>query len=303
MRIKFGTRLYYGQRLNLAGHICKTIMNPKPIDREGLIGRFPKRASDSHKGMFGKLLVIGGASGMTGAALLAARAALKIGAGCVHVGLLAEEAPTVDFVQPELMLHRAASAMPDADTIAIGCGMGNSPAAQRLLQDALSGDARLVIDADALNLLAAHRDLQNLLAARTGAALLTPHPAEAARLLCCTTTDIQKDRGASVQRLAETFACPVVLKGANSLCATRGGIYANGTGNPGMSAPGMGDVLTGIVAALIAQGLGMDDALLLGVHLHGAAGDEMAKSGIRLGMTASEVTDRARALLNLWTSQ
>lgn len=278
-------------------------MKPKLIDRDRLVERVPRRAADSHKGMFGTVLVVGGASGMAGAALLAARAALKTGAGCVHAMLLTDNAPCVDFVQPELMLHKASSPLPAADVIAIGCGLGNSELACELLQDALNSTAALVIDADALNLLAKHIELQNLLISRSVAAVLTPHPAEAARLLRCTTAQIQQDRMLSARRLFDLFGRPVVLKGAGSLCATRDGIYLNDTGNPGMSAPGMGDVLTGIVAALIAQNMSEADALLLGVHLHGAAGDELARLGTAIGMTATELTDQARRLLNLWLSE
>ena len=291
-----------------------------------------KRPKDSHKGMFGTVAVIGGASGMVGAALLAGRAALKTGAGCVHVGLLADNAPSVDSVQPELMLHSASDIMSSAPfvlspsppfalslskertglraglsmgdpVLAVGCGLGTSLAARNLLETALQSNASLVLDADALNLLAAHPDLQSLLTARKTPTVLTPHPGEAARLLSSTTADIQKDRITSVQRLAKVFACSVVLKGAYSLCSTNDGLFVNETGNPGMSAPGMGDVLTGMIAAFLAQGLRADHALLLAVHLHGAAGDEMARLGISVGMTASELTDQARLILNRWVSR
>jgi len=261
----------------------------------------PKRPHDSHKGLFGTVVVIGGAEGMIGAALLAARAALKLGAGCVHAGLLAANAPAVDVLQPELMLHSAAAALqlPDVSVLVVGCGMGSDPAAQSLLHAALQSPAALVLDADALNLISTHADLRDLAVARKGPTVLTPHPGEAARLLACSTAEIQKDRIAAIQKLAKMFACSVVLKGADSLCATRDGLFVNMTGNPGMSGPGMGDVLAGMIAALIAQGLTADDALLLAVHLHGAAGDELAKQNA-IGMTATELTDQARLLLNKW---
>ncbi len=263
------------------------------------------RPRDSHKGMFGTVLVIGGTCGMAGAALLAGRAALKLGAGCVHVGLLAEAAPSVDMLQPELMLHRVLNVphLPKAGVIAIGCGMGTSNSAQKLLADVLRLDSALVLDADALTLLARHADLQADLRARKGCAVITPHPGEAARLLGISTPEVQKARIQSAQVLAQKLNCAVALKGADTICVTRSGnTFLNATGNPGMSAPGMGDVLTGIVAALIAQGLDADQALLLAVHLHGAAGDALAEHGIATGMTASEVTEWARWLLNQWTS-
>jgi hydroxyethylthiazole kinase-like uncharacterized protein yjeF len=288
--------------LNLAVPISKATMNPQIITQSLVASYLPERPADSHKGMFGTVAVIGGASGMVGAALLAARAALKLGAGCVHVGLLADDAPSVDLVQPELMLHSATDALqlPGITVLAIGCGIGTSPAAKKAVHDALQHNAALVIDADALNLLANHADLQDILTTRKAATVLTPHPGEAARLLGCNGTEIQNGRIAAVHQLAEKFGCAVVLKGANSLCATNNGLFINATGNPGMSGPGMGDVLTGMIAAFIAQGLSADHALLLAVHLHGAAGDEMARLGIAVGMTASELTDQARTRLNQW---
>lgn len=284
-------------------------MNPKVIEQSQIAKMLPKRPRDSHKGLFGTVAVIGGASGMTGAALLAGRAALKLGAGCVHVVLLADNAPSVDLLQPELMLHsarRCDESPPynffNADVIAMGCGMGRDSLAKQYLTDALHSTASLVLDADALNLIAAHPDLRDLAVARKAATVLTPHPGEAARLLGCSTAEIQVDRVAAIQKLAKMFACSIVLKGADSLCATRRGLFVNKTGNPGMSGPGMGDVLTGMIAALIAQGLSVDDALLLAVHLHGAAGDELAKQ-TAVGMTATELTDQARDLLNQWISE
>ncbi len=278
-------------------------LTPEPIVQDRVIANFPKRPRDSHKGMFGSVAVIGGAPGMIGAALLAARAALKLGAGCVHVGLLADNAPGVDPLQPELMLHSAADALrlPGVDVLAIGCGLGRDMAAQKLLHDALNCDAALVLDADALNILALRPDLCALLLSRKAATVLTPHPGEAARLLACEIGEVQADRVAAVQQLAQKFACSVVLKGASSLCATRDGrLFVNQTGNPGMSAAGMGDVLTGMIAAFIAQGMAADDALLLAVHLHGAAGDALAEQQATIGMTATEVTEWARWLLNQW---
>lgn len=276
-------------------------MIPQTIEQSQVARLLPKRPLDSHKGMFGTVVVIGGASGMTGAALLAARSALKLGAGCVHAVLLADDAPSVDFVQPELMLHNSHALLPNATVLLAGCGMGTDRRAQKLLTEALQSAAALVLDADALNLIAAHIELRNLAVARKNPTVLTPHPGEAARLLSCSTKQIQDDRIAAVQQMSNTFACSVVLKGADSLCATRCGLFVNHTGNPGMSAPGMGDVLAGMIASFIAQGLNADDALLLAVHLHGAAGDELAKQRA-IGMTATEVTDQARSLLNQWGS-
>ena len=280
----------------------------KPVAALGqkqVMANFPKRPHDSHKGLFGTVAVIGGANGMVGAALMAARAALRLGAGCVHVGLLAENAPAIDFIQPELMLHSASDALrlPDVDVYAVGCGLGTSIDAQKLLYQVLKRKAVVVLDADALNLLAKHHDLRDDLRNRKLSAVLTPHPGEAARLLACSTKQIQSDRVAAARQLVQQFACSVVLKGADSLCATRDGkLLANNTGNPGMSSAGMGDVLTGMIAAFVAQGMTADNAMQLAVHLHGAAGDALAEQHAGIGMTATEVSEWARYLLNKWLS-
>lgn len=264
------------------------------------------RPSDSHKGMFGTVAIIGGDRGMLGAPLLAARAALKLGAGCVHAGLLAEGAPLVDAVQPELMLHNAPDALKihGLDVLAVGCGLGTSIAAQKLLLDAIKLEVPLVLDADALNLLARHADLQEDIRARSAATVITPHPGEAARLLRLSTEHVQAAREEAAYQLMERLHCTVVLKGANSICVTRDGkAWLNRTGNPGMSSAGMGDALTGMIAALIAQGLSADEAVLLAVHLHGAAGDALAQQQAAIGMTATEVIEWSRWLLNNWIAQ
>ena len=280
------------------------------------------RPRDSHKGRFGTVAVIGGDTGMIGASLLAGRAALKLGAGCVHLGLLADNAPGVDMQQAELMVHRAEELLhtfplptPLPRTgegenvkntinplvVAIGCGMGHSLRAQKILHDALKLEVALVLDADALNILAKRPDLRSLLTTRKAPSIITPHPGEAARLLGIGTEEVQSARAETAQELARRMQCSVVLKGAGSLCVMADGkIWLNKTGNPGMSGPGMGDVLSGMIAAFIAQGLSTDNALLLAVHLHGAAGDALAQQQASIGMTASEVTEWSRWLLNQW---
>ena len=275
-----------------------------PVITQKQVATFLKpRPRNSHKGMFGTVMVIGGASGMVGAPLLAARAALKLGAGCVHAGLLADNAPAVDIVQPELMLHSASDALrlPNVDVLGVGCGMGTSVTAQKILYEALKTNTALVLDADALNLLSRRPDLQDDLRARKAATVITPHPGEAAKLLGISAAKVQAARTETAQQLTEKLRCAVVLKGADSVCVARDGkMYLNKTGNPGMSGPGMGDVLTGMIAAFIAQGLDADQALLLAVHLHGAAGDALTQQGVAIGMTATDVTEWARWLLNQW---
>jgi hydroxyethylthiazole kinase-like uncharacterized protein yjeF len=260
------------------------------------------RPKDSHKGMFGTVTVIGGANGMVGAALLAGRAALKLGAGCVHVGLLADNAPAVDIQTAELMLHSASAALKSKpDVLVLGCGLGQSLAAQKVLYDALLLDVPTVWDADTLNIIALRPDLRSMLHARKAPSVFTPHPGEAARLLACGMEDVQADRSGAAVELTRKLNGSVVLKGAGSLCATRDGkLYLNKTGNPGMSSAGMGDVLSGMIAAFIAQGLSADEALLLGVYLHGAAGDALAQQQATIGMSATEVTEWARWLINQW---
>ena len=275
------------------------VVRPAPITRKQVASFLKPRPKDSHKGLFGTVTVIGGGTGMVGAALLAGRAALKMGAGCVHVGMLADNAPVVDVTQPELMLHTAADALKSTkpNVLVVGCGLGKSLPAQKLLYDALLPDVALVLDADALNIIAMRPDLRGMLHTRKAPTVFTPHPGEAAHLLACSTEEVQKDRAAAVRELARRLGGSVVLKGAGSLCVTSDGkLHINHTGNPGMSSAGMGDVLSGIIASLIAQGLSVDEALLLGVHLHGAAGDELAHQQATIGMSATEVIEWARWL-------
>lgn len=261
----------------------------------------PRRAN-SHKGSYGTAGIIGGASGMTGAALLAGRAALKLGAGRTLVGCVAAEAPGVDPGQPELMLRAAQEllTLDDLSVLAVGPGLGQSDRARALLAAALGRGVPLLLDADALNLVAGDPGAEAALRGRSEAAVLTPHPAEAARLLGIGTADVQRDRVSSACRIAERYGAWVVLKGAGSICATPDGHwFVNTSGNAGMASAGMGDVLTGIVLALMAQGTHPLLALLAGVHLHGLAADRLCEAvGGPVGLTATEVIDAARAVLN-----
>jgi hydroxyethylthiazole kinase-like uncharacterized protein yjeF len=271
------------------------------IAREVLSALLPRRLN-THKGDYGSVGIIGGASGMIGAALLAGRAALKLGAGRVYVGLTARDAPGADPAQPELML-RTSVEIPELDhlsCLAVGPGLGQTREAHALLTRALGSRLPLVLDADALNLLAQESALRAALLFRTAATLLTPHPAEAARLLGTSTAAVQENRVAAALRLAELHRSEVVLKGAGSICASPDGRWAvNSSGNPGMAAAGMGDVLTGMLAALLAQRVEPQAAMECGVYLHGAAADALVHSGIGpVGLTASEVIDAARGLVN-----
>lgn len=277
----------------------------KVLTRSEFSAQLRPRLRNTHKGSFGNAGIVGGAPGMLGAALLAGRAAQKLGAGRVFVGLLDDNAPGVDTAQPELMLRPPAGVLAGAlDALLCGPGLGDSAAARSLLAQALALPVPLLLDADALNAIAADKTLQAALAARSAPSLLTPHPAEAARLLGSTVAAVQADRVAAAQELARRHRAGVVLKGCGSVIAFADGRwFINASGNPGMASAGMGDVLAGIVVALLAQGWAADASLLAGVHLHGAAADELAAAGIGpIGLTAGETIDAARRLLNAWSA-
>jgi hydroxyethylthiazole kinase-like uncharacterized protein yjeF len=238
---------------------------------------------------------------MVGAAMLAGRSALHLGAGKVWVGLTASHPPAVDWMQPELMMRGAESVLDDrADALIVGPGIGTSARARELVAKALALRVPLVVDADALNLIAADADLAQAVAGRNAATALTPHPAEAARLLASTTQAVQSDRLAAALDLAAKFHAGIVLKGAGSVLAFSGGAWAiNATGNAGLASGGTGDVLSGMLGALLAQGLPLDDALKIAVCLHGAAADALIAEGTGpLGLAASELPSAARRLLN-----
>jgi len=262
------------------------------------------RPRNSHKALFGSVGIIGGASGMSGAALLAARAALKLGAGRVYVGLLDSNAASLDPQQAELMLRKVDDVFDigHLSCLVVGPGLGQSPMALQCLTRAIETKLPLVLDADALNLLAQDATLQTQLSQRPAPTLITPHAAEAARLLGTDTATVSQQRIASAQTLASKLNCHVVLKGAGSICTAPGGPWhINSSGNPGLASAGTGDVLSGMIGAFLAQGLNARDALLLGVYLHGAAADALVAQGVGpIGLTASELTDAARRLLNQW---
>ncbi|MCG9055023.1 NAD(P)H-hydrate dehydratase [Laribacter hongkongensis] len=231
----------------------------------------PPRRHNSNKGVFGGVGIIGGAEGMTGAVLLAARAALRHGAGKVRGGFVAPF-PALDSLYPELMLARAEAvlAAPDVSVLAVGPGLGCSTEAGELLARALACRLPLVLDADALNLLAQDPALAEACRQRGLPTILTPHPGEAARLLATGTASIQADRPEAVRQLARNWQAVVVLKGCGTLVAGPDGFFTvNPTGHPGLAQAGQGDTLTGMIAALLAQGLDAAAAARLAVWLHG----------------------------------
>ena len=282
--------------------------------------RLRPRPRNSHKGMMGGVGILGGASGMAGAALLAGRAALKLGTGRVYVGLIDDAALGVDTDQPELMLRRPEDILASgfATALAAGPGLGQSAKALKLLRQAIAAEQPLLLDADALNLVAAHPVLANRLRKRTAATLITPHPFEAARLLDTDIATVQADRLHAARTLADKLKAHTVLKGCGSVIATPDGRtpgvllragqtppsgrwFINSSGNPGMASAGMGDVLSGLAVSLLAQGWEGEAALLCAVHLHGVAADQLVENGIGpAGLTAGETIDAARQRFNAW---
>jgi hydroxyethylthiazole kinase-like uncharacterized protein yjeF len=258
-----------------------------------------KRPHDSHKGSFGDVMVIGGARGMTGAPVLAARAAAQCGAGRVFAGFV-EQAPAYDSMQPELMCRPAQDLDFSAATLVVGPGLGTSRAAHDLLAQALNAPVPLVLDADALNLIAVEPALQQKLTQRGQSTLLTPHPLEAARLLAASSADIQADRPAAARELARRFNAIIVLKGSGTVIARANcDIVINPTGNPALATAGTGDVLAGICGALLAQHWPAWEAALGAVWLHGNAADVLVEQGIGpVGLTAGELIPCVRAGLN-----
>ena len=266
------------------------------------------RKRNTHKGSFGSVAIVGGDAGMIGAALLAARMALFAGAGRVYVRMLAPNAPGVDLLQPELMLRKSIKDLKLA-AIAAGSGMGEDEAAIAALDEVLDAPCKLVLDADALNLIAKHPDFAARIAARRTAgkpcAILTPHPLEAARLLDTDAADIQHDRIGAATRLARQLNAIVVLKGAGTIIADpRSRWVVNTSGNPGLATGGTGDVLCGLVAGLLAQHLSPLDAARAAAWLHGAAADDLVAQGIGpIGLTSSELFPAIRATLNRLVSK
>ena len=279
------------------GYYADIDVSYRRIDAQFLENVLGPRARAAHKGDFGHVLVVGGGEGMPGAVRLAGEAALRAGAGRVSIATHPSHAAIIVASRPELMSHAVSSPsdleplLAKADVIAFGPGLGQSDWA-RALYEFLANDSRPAVwDADALNLLAASpSSAPNL--------VITPHPGEAATLLGTGAADIQADRPAALAALAEKYGGVAVLKGAGTLISSSTKAAALCTsGNPGMASPGMGDVLTGIIAAFVAQGLDLETAAAAGVEAHAHAGDHAASGGER-GLIASDLLDELRAVLN-----
>ncbi len=257
------------------------------------------RRRDSHKGSNGRVLCVGGELGSGGAIMLCAHAALRTGAGLVEVATRAQHVAPLLARLPEAMVHEVIdaqslqSALDRADSIALGPGLGQLEWGRGLYERTVASARPLLLDADALNLLATHHF------ALPADAVLTPHPGEAARLLGITTAEVQRDRFAAARALCERYACVVVLKGAGSIVAAAHETpRVIAAGNPGMAVGGMGDVLSGVIAALRAQGLSAFDAASTGALLHAAAGDAAAHEGGERGLLPSDLMPWLRHFVN-----
>ena len=269
------------------------------LELEAMLERIPARPATAHKGLYGTVLVVGGDYGMAGAVVLAAEAALRCGAGLVRVATRPEHVAALVARIPEAMPlgvqsgQELAALVESADVLVVGPGLGTSPWSEQLLQVAAASGKPTVLDADGLNLLAEGRAIAER---HRDNWVLTPHPGEAARLLGCTTAQVQADRFEAVRQLRQRFGGIAVLKGNGSLVADASQLLLSDYGNPGMASGGMGDVLSGVIGSLLAQHLPALEAAALGVCLHGAAGDMAAEDGER-GLLASDLIPHMRALL------
>jgi len=261
----------------------------------------PPRKKAAHKGSFGHLVVIGGGRGMGGAVMLAAEAALHSGAGKISVVTRSEHAAPLLARCPELMVHGMDDAaqlealLAQADAVVIGPGLGRDAWARLLLKAVLAWQGPRVLDADALNLLSEEKTLPSL----GRDTIISPHPAEAARLLSLSTTEVQSDRPDALREMLARLGCAVILKGAGSLVDSDDleppSVCSDG--NPGMAVGGMGDVLSGLLGALLAQRVPAARAARYAVLVHALAGDAAASKG-EVGMRATDMFAVIRKYLN-----
>ncbi len=262
--------------------------------------RLPARSADSYKNQFGHVMVVGGDHGYGGAALMAAEAAARAGAGLISLASRPEHVAAVLTRCPEVMAQPVVSGqeleplLEAPDVIAVGPGLGKSPWSEQLLARAGRAEARLVLDADALNILAGGRVLAGV---KRDDWVLTPHVGEAARLLGISTAEVSADRVAAARAIQQKFSGVVILKGTGTLIAHSDGIDIINSGNPGMASGGMGDLLTGVIAALIGQGMALPAAARLAVWVHGEAGNRAARDGQR-GLLATDLLPHIRALVD-----
>lgn len=287
--------------LGITDDIFKKVpINCKKLNLNSCLKIIKPRAMNAHKGQYGHVLLIGGDHGFGGAIVMAAEAAIRMGAGLVSVATQEEHVFAMLSRQPEVMAHAVANRdqllplIESATVLVIGPGLGQSAWSKQMLQCALLSKKIILLDADALNLLSKHANWlthSNI--------ILTPHPGEAARLLNAPNTSIEEDRFKSVQAMQKKWSGSVLLKGSGSLISHKDGpIKLCPYGNPGMATGGMGDVLSGILGGLLAQGLSIEDALELAVCLHAKAADIAAKQSGQRGLLATDLIPIARSLLN-----
>ena len=293
--------LYMCEGADAAGEIVLNELDVSvPLSPLSVIGtdEFPRvlrpRVKNSHKGDYGSVAVIGGTDGMIGASILAARAALISGAGRVTLECRAEHAPHVDMVYPEIMFATKPVNLEDFDAIVLGCGLGTSAEAKARVIEALNCQKPLILDADALNIIAADIKLQDMVLARRAPTVLTPHPGEAAHLLRRDTAGVTADRVAACRELAVQTGAIVVLKGAGTVISMRSSrTWINPTGSPMLATGGSGDVLAGMIGAMFAQGYDMVESVLAAVYFHG-----LSAEGLEAGFTAGEIAPNAMALVH-----
>lgn len=293
--------LYMCEGADAAGEIVLNELDVSvPLSPHSVIGtdEFPRvlrpRVKNSHKGDYGSVAVIGGTDGMIGASILAARAALISGAGRVTLECRAEHAPHVDMVYPEIMFATKPVNLEDFDALVLGCGLGTSAEAKARVIEALNCQKPLILDADALNIIAADIKLQDMVLARRAPTVLTPHPGEAARLLRRDTAGVTADRVAACRELAVQTGAIVVLKGAGTVISMRSSrTWINPTGSPMLATGGSGDVLAGMIGAMFAQGYDMVESVLAAVYFHG-----LSAEGLEAGFTAGEIAPNAMALVH-----
>ncbi|MDT8406383.1 MAG: NAD(P)H-hydrate dehydratase [Methylococcales bacterium] len=258
---------------------------------------FSRRPAHCHKGRNGHVWVLGGAPGFSGAARMTGEAALRVGAGRVSIATHKDHAAVLNVNRPELMVHgfnppaALAELAQGADVLALGPGLGRGEFGRYSFAQALAMNLPTVVDADALNLLAEAPE-------RRTDWILTPHPGEAARLLNSTVAEIEADRYQAASALQQRYGGVVVLKGAGTIIADGQQLFVVDTGNPGMATAGMGDILTGVIAGLWAQGLSALDSAKTGAYVHGAAGDQAASDGER-GLIATDLLPLLRQWVNV----
>lgn len=287
--------------------ISKQAIQTELIDREMVSGMIPARKANSNKGDYGKVLMVTGSTGMTGSGCLASMAALRTGAGLVYTGVPQSLSGIYGAMMKEPIIlplkedvggclaaesaEEILAHMKKMDVTAIGPGLTSADSIRKLVENVvLNSKIPLVLDADALNSISGNTLILKKLGTDT---VVTPHPGEMARLTGLSISDIQKDRIGTAVKFASEYGVTTVLKGSRTIVAQPGGqVYINTTGNAGMASAGMGDVLTGIIAALMAQGSSAGEAAISGVFLHGLAGDTAAEKLGMQGMLAGDVVEQ-----------